>query len=103
MTAYRLNLAHTYNILLDMHEKVFTRIINLEMLGNLAHISHSFQEGESYHFEMQQFRDSKDENVLLLVGFVDRLEEVMNSLSNINILTEGELEEAALEFEEEED
>lgn len=102
MSAYRENLARTYNVLLDMHEKVFTRIINLEMLGDLEHISHSFEPGESYQFEKQQFRDSRDQNVQLLMDFHDQLEEVMDSLANVNVITEGELERAREEFEEEE-
>ena len=64
MTPYRQNLALTYNVLLEMHEKLFTRIINLEMQGDLADISHSFQVGDSYQFEMEQFRDKS----ILIVG-----------------------------------
>ena len=101
MTPYRQNLALTYNVLLEMHEKLFTRIINLEMQGDLADISHSFQVGDSYQFEMEQFRDSRDPNVQLLVAFHDQLEETMDTLANINVITQQELEKAAEEFEEE--
>ena len=39
------------------------------------------------------FRETKDENVKKLLAFHDELEELMNSLANINAITEEELED----------
>jgi len=95
MTPYRYNLVKSYNVLLNLHERLFNRIINVEMLGDLADISNTFQPGDSYFFQIEQFRDSKDRNVQLLVELYDRLEDTMNSLANINSITEEELDEVA--------
>ena len=90
-------------MLLEMHQKLFNRIINVEMLGDLLEISQSFRVGEKYCFQIEQFSDSKDDNVQGLVGLYDRLEELMNILANVNGLTEEELEKIRQEDEEYED
>lgn len=62
------------------------------MLGEYAEINSVFREGDTFKFDLEMFRDSKDQNLLLLFDLFDRLEEAMNTLANINGITEEELE-----------
>ena len=96
-TIYREHIVITYQHLLDFHQRLFTRIICVGMSGELKEIQDTFEVGDSYHFEIDQFRDLKDVNVHKLIRFYDQLEEVMNSLANLNAITEEELEALDLE------
>ena len=96
-TIYREHIVITYQHLLDFHQRLFTRIICVGMSGELKEIQDTFEVGDSYHFENDQFRDLKDVNVHKLIRFYDQLEEVMNSLANLNGITEEELEALDLE------
>lgn len=100
-TPYQENILITYRRLLDFHEKLFTRIICVGMSGELKEIQDTFQVGDSYHFEIEQFQDLEDVNVQQLLLLYDRLEEVMNSLANLNGITEEDLD--ALEVEEDQE
>ena len=93
MEPYREKLVLTYNHLLEVHEELLTRTINVAMVGELEDINRSFAGGDSFRFDKEMFRDSKDENVKKLIDFHDDLEDLMNSLANINRLTEEELRE----------
>ncbi|MEG9329067.1 hypothetical protein V6B16_14065 [Salinimicrobium catena] len=88
---YRDKLILTYRALLETHEELMERIINLGMLGEFAEVNKVFQEGDTFKFDLSMFRDSKDQNLQLLFDLFDRLEETMNSLANINGITEEEL------------
>ncbi len=93
MKPYREKLVLTYKYLLEIHEELLTRTINVAMTGELEDINSTFKAGESFQFDKEMFRDSIDENVIKLITFHDDLEDVMNSLANINGLTEEELDE----------
>ncbi|MFD2518234.1 hypothetical protein [Salinimicrobium flavum] len=69
------------------------RIINMGMTGEFAEINEIFREGDTFKFDLEMFRDSKDQNMQLLLGLFDELETVMNTLANINGITEEELED----------
>jgi len=91
MEPYREKLILTYKYLLGVHEELLTRTINVAMTGELEDINSTFKPGDSFQFDKDMFRDTKDENVLNLITLHDDLEDVMNSLANINKLTEEEL------------
>lgn len=63
------------------------------MTGQYAEINACFAEGDTFKFDLEMFRDSKDQNLQLLLGFFDELENVMNSLANVNGIMEEELED----------
>ena len=96
---YREKILLTYKFLLKTHEELLTRTINVGMLGELAEVNKVFAVGDTYNFDIEQFRGTPDTNLTLLVDFFDKLEDLMNSLANINAITEEELDE----FEEEDD
>src|SRR5690554_3000294 len=99
MKPYRQKILLTYKFLIKTHEELLTRTINVGMLGEMAEVNNVFAVGDTYNFDIEQFRGTKDTNLNMLIAFFDSLEELMNSLANINAITEVELEE----FVEEED
>ena len=90
---YRDKIILTYRALLETHEEFMEKIINVGMLGEFAEVNKVFREGDTFKFDLEMFRDSKDQNLQLLLNFFDELENVMNSLANVNGITEEELED----------
>ena len=89
---YRDKILLTYKFLLKTHEELLTRTINVGMLGEMAEVNKVFAVGDTYNFDIEQFRGTPDTNLNLLIDFFDKLEDLMNSLANINAITEEELE-----------
>ena len=73
------------------------------MLGELAEVNKVFAVGDTYNFDIEQFRGTPDTNLNMLIDFFDKLEDLMNSLANINAITEEELEDFEEENKEDED
>jgi len=92
MSVYREKIILTYKYLLEVHEELLTRTINVGMTGELAEVNRVFAVGDTYNFDVEQFRGTPDINLNKLIGFYDELENLMNSLSNINGITEEELD-----------
>ena len=90
---YRNKILLSYRALAKAHDALTDRIINVGMLGEFAEVNAVFEAGDTFQFDLEMFRDSKDQNLLLLFDLFDKLEETMNSLANINGITEEELEE----------
>ena len=101
MEPYREKILLTYKFLLKTHEELLTRTINVGMLGELAEVNKVFAVGDTYNFDIEQFKGTSDTNLNKLIDFYDELENLMNSLANINVITEEELEEFEGEYEEE--
>ena len=72
------------------------------MLGELAEVNKVFSVGDTYNFDIEQFRGTLDTNLNMLFDFFYKLEDIMNSLANINAITEKELDEFEGEDDEEE-
>lgn len=89
---YRSSLIHSYNYLWTVRENLLTEILNLAMNGEYEEIGKSFQAGDTYSFDIEQFKGTQDVNLNKLIQFYDELEELMNSLANINAITEEELD-----------
>lgn len=92
MKPYREKILLTYKFLLETHEELQTRTINVGMTGVMADVNGVFKEGDTYNFDMDQFRGTTDTNLNKLLDFFDDLETLMNSLANLNAITEEELE-----------
>ena len=90
---YRDKLILTYRALLETHEELMERIINVGMTGDYAEVNSVFEEGDEFQFDLEMFRESEDINLKKLIAFYDELENLMNSLANINAITEEELED----------
>jgi len=63
------------------------------MTGEMADINKTFIVGDTYDFDIEQFKGKPDINLNKLIGFYDELENLMNSLSNINGITDEELDD----------
>jgi len=87
MEAYREKLIMTYNHLLEVHEELLTRIINVGMTGPLVEINEIFEKDDQFQFDKEMFRETKDQNLNLLLELHDRVEDTMNSFANINNIT----------------
>ncbi|MBI6121047.1 hypothetical protein [Salegentibacter maritimus] len=96
MTAYREKIILTYRHLLKVHEELQTRIINVGMTGEYSEMNTVFKPGDTYKFDLEQFRGTEDLNLKKLLNFFDELEKLMNSLANINRITEEELGDEVL-------
>lgn len=90
---YREKIILAYRAMLETHEELIDRIINVGMCGEFAEINQVFKEGDTYKFNLEQFRGTDDANLNLLLKLFDELEETMNSLVNLNGITEEELED----------
>ncbi|MGM1057548.1 MAG: hypothetical protein ACQEWG_16805 [Bacteroidota bacterium] len=73
------------------------------MKGELAEVNKVFVVGDTYNFDIQQLKGTPDTNLNKLIVFYDQLENLMNSLANINAITEEELEELEDEDDQEEE
>ncbi len=93
MKPYREKILMTYKFLLETHEELQTRTINVGMTGVMADVNSVFKEGDTYNFNMDQFRGTSDTNLNKLLDYFDELETLMNSLTNLNDITEEELAE----------
>mgnify|MGYP006896886175 CR=1 FL=1 len=92
MSVYREKIIFTYKYLLEVHGELLTRTINVGMTGEWAEVNKVFVVGDTYNFDVEQFRGTPDTNLNKLIDFYDELENQMNSLANINVITEKELE-----------
>ena len=54
------------------------------MLGEYKEIDATFEEGDIYEFDIEQFRNSKDINVENLVLLYDKISETKESIKNLN-------------------
>ncbi|WP_324720505.1 hypothetical protein [Salinimicrobium sp. HB62] len=93
MSDYRNKLLLSYLALAKAQGALTDRIINVGMLGEFAEVNQTFVEGDTFRFDLEMFRHSKDQNLLLLLELFHKLDETMNSLANINGITEEELED----------
>lgn len=91
MTDYRATIINTYKYLLSVRNELITHSINIAMNGEMKEIDDAFEEGDIYQFDMDQFRGTKDVNLEKIGEFYDQLENLMNSLANINAIKEEDL------------
>ena len=96
MDAYREKLIMTYNHLLEVHEELLTRIINVGMTGPLVDINKTFEKDDQFQFDKEMFRETTDQNLNMLLELHDRLEDTMNSFANLNNITQEELQDEGI-------
>ena len=89
---YRDKILLSYLALEKAHHLLTDRIINVGMLGEFTEVNSVFREGDTFRFDLEMFRGSKDQNLQLLFELFEKLEETMNSLVNINGISAEELE-----------
>jgi hypothetical protein len=92
MNTYREKLIMTYMQMINFYEELLTRIINVGMTGELEDINETFVKDDSFQFDKEMFRGTKDQNLNMLLDLHDNLEDTMNSFANINNITQQELD-----------
>lgn len=63
------------------------------MTGELKDLNEAFDIGDTYNFDIEQFKGTNDVNLNRLIEFYEELENLMNSMANINAITEEDLED----------
>ena len=89
---YRERLIGAYKTLISIRVELFTSALNIAMAGELQEIDRVFEEGEVYNFEIEHLKSTNDINLTKLIEFHEQLDNLMNSIANINTIKESELE-----------
>jgi hypothetical protein len=84
ITPYQDQLLQTVDKLFELRHDVFTQVINLSMTGDMKEIDDAFEVGDEFQFELESFEDNSDTNVNLLVNLVKQIQEVHDSICNLN-------------------
>lgn len=87
---YRNKLVDAVKNLSDCRGEIFTSLINVAMLGEFKDIHETFEVGDTFEFEIEQFRDSKDINVEKMVQLYEFMSETMESIMNLNSIENPE-------------
>lgn len=89
---YKQCIIETINKLNDSGQEVFSQALNLAMSGENKALNDKFEAGDEVRFNMEDLESVNDANVQKLVGLLNSMEETMNSLANLNGLSEEDLE-----------
>jgi len=84
MEAYTNSVAEACQCLAEARNKLFVAMVNVAMNGEYQDLDESFDMGETFYFEKDHFRDSKDINLLKLYEMVDHIDQTYASLVNLN-------------------
>lgn len=93
MTAYKENIINTYKYLNSVRNDLLTHSLHIAISGEMKEINEAFEVGDIYNFDIEQFKGSNDINLNKLITFYEDLENLMDSIANINAITEEDLEE----------
>ncbi|WP_159638619.1 hypothetical protein [Sphingobacterium composti Ten et al. 2007 non Yoo et al. 2007] len=91
MEAYRNRVIESLQLLGDIRNQLFTQIVNIASDGELKDILAVFEEGDYYDFEMDQFENSSDINIIKLMQLCKEIEIAFDSIQNVNAVDDGEL------------
>lgn len=91
MKAYRNRVIESLQLLGDIRNQLFTQIVNIASDGELKEILDVFEEGDYYDFEMDQFENSSDTNILKLMQLCKQIEVAFDSIQNVNAVGDEEL------------
>lgn len=93
MDTYREKIIMSYLYMQSMRDGLLDNIINVAMSGEYKSISETFSLGDSYEFDLLQFRDTDDISLNRLIDVYDEMDATMDSLINLNVITDEEIEE----------
>lgn len=89
---YREHIIHTIDTLIDCEKMIFSEGLNLLMNNELKEVNEIFEEGDVYEFDINHLNNSKDLNVQLIVGTLREIRNSIDSLQNINLIKDSEIE-----------
>lgn len=91
MEAYRNRVIESLQLLGDIRNQLFTQIVNIASDGELKEILDLFEEGDYYDFEMDQFENSSDVNIVKLMQLCKDIEITFASIQNVNAVRDEEI------------
>ena len=89
---YKKRLIDTCNLLIVQRRELFTSMLNLACEGPLKEINDAFQVGEAFTFSTDDFKNTGDSNLELLLEEHESINLLVSSLININAIKEEELD-----------
>ena len=91
--SYREFLISAIETLANCEDDLFTNAINILMAGELNDINEVFDIGDEYEFEFNHLDTSNDLNVRKIVEVIKTLRSAIESLKNLNSVTDDELQD----------
>jgi hypothetical protein len=91
MKAYRNRVIETLVLLGEIRNQLFTQIVNIASDGEMKEILIVFKEGDYYTFEMDQFENSSDANIVRLMALCKEIEVTFDSIQNVNAVADEEI------------
>lgn len=91
MKAYRNRVIETLVLLGEIRNQLFTQIVNIASDGEMKEILNVFKEGDYYTFEMDQFENSSDANIVRLMALCKEIEVTFDSIQNVNAVADEEI------------
>jgi hypothetical protein len=91
MEAYRNTVIESLQLLGEIRNQLFTQIVNIASDGELKEILNVFEEGDYYDFEMDQFENSSDVNIIKLMQLCKDIELAFDSIQNVNAVGDEEI------------
>jgi hypothetical protein len=67
-----------------VNESIYKSLIPIAMTGELKEWSKSVPIGETHEFNFELFKNCDDTNIQLLVKLIDNVDEIFESIKNIN-------------------
>lgn len=89
---YRNRVIETLHLLEDIRNQVFVQLVNLASDGEMRETMDVFEDGDYYTFELEHFEDLNDVNVNKLLCLCKDLENIFESIQNMNAVRTEEIE-----------
>jgi len=90
--SYREFIIQTINTLVECDNQIFTEGLNLLMNNELKEIDEVFEEGDVFEFSINHLENSTDTNVQLILKAIKEIRQTINSLQNLNLIKDEEIE-----------
>jgi len=91
MKAYRNRVIESLQLLEIIRNQLFTQIVNIASDGEFKEILDVFKEGDFYDFEMDQFENSSDINIVKLMQLCKDIELAFDCIQNVNAVGDEEI------------
>lgn len=88
---YRSHLIKTTQNLIETEQILFTNALNLCMFGELSDVNDAFEKDDKFKFNLKLLKSVDDLNVKKIVEVIESLQNKIEYLINVNLITENEL------------
>ncbi len=91
-STYRDTIIECLKYLTEVRENFFSKIINIEMAGDLKEINEVFSIGDVFQFELAHLETSNDSNVQRFTGLFKLLDKTIDTTMNLNSISDEDIE-----------